>query len=372
MVYTVKWGILACGGIAEQFSVDLLTDPHTRNVHDVKHEIAAVASSTSVEKARSFIKRINGPPTIKPYGSYEELAADPDVDIIYVATPHAYHYANTKLALEHGKPVLCEKPFTINATQAKKLFELAESKNLFLMEAVWTRFFPLVYELQRLLFEEKILGKVQRVFADASVPFGLNDLPETHRMLNPDLGGGALLDLGIYALTWIFITCFEDPDNEGQLPIVTSGMLKTKTTNVDESTNISLIFPASHVAAVATTNMVVKTDPDRVCLIQGEKGNIAVHWPPFHPDSFEINLYPDGTKEEDKMTTKLLPPKLVNLPSPGKGMFWEADECARCLRDGKIESSRVPHSYTLIVMELMDKVRKDNELSYSAAVEAAD
>jgi predicted dehydrogenase len=133
---------------------------------------------------------------------------------------------------------------------------------------VWTRFFPLSIHLQDLLFTQKTLGKIHRVTADLGIPFSKDDL--SHRLLNPNLGGGALLDLGIYSLTWVFMTCFQDPENAGQKPVVTGGMLKTEETGVDEFTTISLMFPKTRVSAVASCNMTVRTNED-FCRIQGEK-----------------------------------------------------------------------------------------------------
>lgn len=211
MVYNCKWGILATGGIAEKFAKDLLLDPSTRQVSDVKHSVVAAASSTSADRAQEFLKQIGhpNPSEAKAYGSYEELVKDADIEIIYIATPHSHHYENTLLALEHGKHVCCEKPFTINAKQTEHLIKVAKSKNLFLMEAVWIRFFPIVLEIQQLIHKERVLGKVHRVFSDLSMTF----TPDPkHRLFNPDLGGGALLDLGIYPLTWQMITLFQDPE----------------------------------------------------------------------------------------------------------------------------------------------------------------
>ncbi|MCO5614095.1 hypothetical protein L7F22_068376 [Adiantum nelumboides] len=210
--YTAKWGIMATGGIAEKFVGDLLLDPAGRDVNDVRHDVVAVASSTSADRASAFIKKLGCKADTKAYGSYEELVKDANVDIIYVASPHSEHYANTLLALEHGKAVCCEKPFTINAAQTKHLAKVAREKNVFLMEAVWIRFFPLVISLKKLLHQDRILGKIHRVHADFAMHF---DEDPKHRLFNPDLGGGALLDLGIYPLTWIMILLFEDPDNQG-------------------------------------------------------------------------------------------------------------------------------------------------------------
>jgi predicted dehydrogenase len=161
--YTAKWGIMATGGIASMFCKDMLKDPSLRDTTGVSHRIVAVASSTSSSRAADFIKSIEGPSDAKTYGSYPELVADPDVEIVYVATPHGHHFQNVMLALEAGKHVLCEKAFTVTASQTKKLVETARAKNLFLMEAVWTRFFPLSIKIRELITSGAI-GQVYRTF----------------------------------------------------------------------------------------------------------------------------------------------------------------------------------------------------------------
>jgi predicted dehydrogenase len=179
--YTLKWGIMATGWIAQSekpnasapctemvltsstaFAKDLLTNPASRDVDDVRHEIAAVASSSSKDKADGFVTKVKVPGGTKTYGSYAELVADADVDIVYVATPHSHHFQNVMLALEAGKPVLCEKAFTVNAAQAKKLVETARAKKLFLMEAVWTRYFPISIKIRELV-QAGAIGTVYRV-----------------------------------------------------------------------------------------------------------------------------------------------------------------------------------------------------------------
>lgn len=134
--YELKWGILATGGIAESFARDLTVDPSTRDRPDIAHKVVAAASSSSADRAKEFLKTVNAPSEAKGYGSYKELVADKNVDIIYVATPHSHHYQNVMLCLEGGKNVLCEKALTVNAPQAEKLIQKAREKNLFFMEAV--------------------------------------------------------------------------------------------------------------------------------------------------------------------------------------------------------------------------------------------
>lgn len=178
-----------------EFTKDLLIDPKLRDAGDISHTVTAVASSSSKARAEKFITDFKVPAPCAAYGSYKELVGDQNVDIVYVATPHSHHFQNVMLALENGKNVLCEKAFTVNAAQAKILVETARKKNLFLMEAVWTRYFPLSVEIRNRIKNGDV-GEVLRVVADTS--FGDED-PEgkwgsEHRMVNKDLAGGALLD----------------------------------------------------------------------------------------------------------------------------------------------------------------------------------
>ena len=186
-----------------------MLDPSTRQVTDVAHTVTAAASSSSASRAKQFLETCNCPSNASAYGSYDELVKDKNVDIVYVATPHSHHYQNTMLCLLNGKHVLCEKAFTVNAAQAKKLVETAKEKKLFLMEAVWTRFFPLSIQIRRMI-EDGELGAVHRVIADLS--FG-QDVENTwgadgakHRMVNMDLAGGAMLDRKSTLFTFPTIT----------------------------------------------------------------------------------------------------------------------------------------------------------------------
>lgn len=176
------------------FVLDLLKDPATRDASDIAHQVTAVASSSSKDRADQFILDVGIPAPCAAYASYEELVADPNVDVVYIATPHSHHYQNAMLALEAGKHVLCEKAFTVNVAQAKILCETARKKNLFLMEAVWTRYFPLSIQVRQLI-QQGAIGEVYRVLADTS----FSDDPENkwgpdNRMVNLDLAGGVLLD----------------------------------------------------------------------------------------------------------------------------------------------------------------------------------
>ncbi|KAI4645490.1 uncharacterized protein J4E78_009402 [Alternaria triticimaculans] len=187
--FTLRWGILA-------FTKDLLINPQTRDASDIRHVVAAAASSTSATRATSFLTSVGAPPTARAYGSYTDLVSDPDIDIIYIATPHSHHYQLARLCLNAGKHLLVEKPITVNAAQCQELRKLAREKGRFMMEAVWTRFFPLSREVCSIIQEGK-LGAIKRVFADFSF---WNDVQKEfgtqHRMVNPDLAGGAGCEFG--------------------------------------------------------------------------------------------------------------------------------------------------------------------------------
>jgi len=148
------------------FTKDLLVNPAIRDVHDVRHEVVAAASSSSKDRAADFLKKVKAPGSAKAYGSYHELVADPDVDIVYVATPHSHHFQNAMLALEAGKNVLCEKALTVTASQARKLVEKAREKGVFFMEAVWTRYFPLSIQVRKLISSGAI-GNVYRTIGES-------------------------------------------------------------------------------------------------------------------------------------------------------------------------------------------------------------
>ncbi|KAJ5894919.1 hypothetical protein N7495_006610 [Penicillium taxi] len=371
----LRWGIMATGGIANRFVHDLLKDPKARDASDVEHQVVAVASSSSVDKAKQFISTVGITNSCAAYASYEELVTDSNVDVIYVATPHSHHYQNVRLALEAGKNVLCEKAFTVNAAQTKLLIELALKKKVFLMEAVWTRYFPLSIQIRESIQKGEI-GEVLRVTADTS--FG-EDVEKTwgteHRMVNPKLAGGSLLDLGIYSLTWVFQTLYHTlPLEQRKAPTVLSQMTPYHLTGVDESTTILLSFPNStpgngirRSQGVAMTNIRVSGDPDDKgeipqIRIQGTKGEIQVFGFPFRPTKYRVILKGQGEVRQFEQP----------FPDDGHGMYWEADEVFRCLRDGKVESEGLPWEESLVIMEVMDEVRRQGGLEYPQEIESTE
>ena len=277
---------------------DLLIDPKTRGVDDILHVVTAAASSSSKQSAEEYVEQCVTPMQGKetpciPYGTYEELVKDPNVDIIYVGTPHSHHYQNCMLALTNNKPVLCEKAITVNAAQARTLVREAKQRNLFFMEAEWTRYFPLSIAVRQKIQQGQI-GEVVRVSADLSTGEAPEIYDTGHRNVNKDLAGGALLDLGIYSLLWIFQTVYHTlPKDKRKPPQVRgSAMTPEPRTGADESTTILLEFPVSsptgsrNTHAIATTAMRVHFDHARetesatpAVRVQGDKGEIQVFGP---------------------------------------------------------------------------------------------
>ncbi|KAL9130173.1 MAG: hypothetical protein Q9217_001567 [Psora testacea] len=388
----VRWGILATGGIAQTFAKDLTVDPKTRNVTAVKHSVVAAGSSTSKSRAEQFLKDVGASSTARAYGSYEDLTKDPDIDIIYVATPHSHHYQNTMLCLEAGKNVLCEKAFTVNAAQAKLLAQKAKEMDLFLMEAVWTRYFPISIYVRELITSGR-LGKVYRVSADNSVSLDpdntFND--GKSRMVNMDLCGGALLDLGIYSLTWVFQTLYHtQPENARKPPTITSTMNHFNT-GADIHTAMLLNFPRNKelggdAHALATTSMLLSSDPDGkgsagpAVRVQGDRGEAQVWGPIWRPTRSRLVLK-DGTVE-DKEWPQPGPGKgsgfvngfgaTMQPEGEGHGMFWEADEAATALVEGRKEGKYESLDESVLIMEVMDEVRRQGGLKYPEKVESTE
>ncbi|KAJ4420357.1 D-xylose 1-dehydrogenase (NADP(+)) [Neurospora sp. IMI 360204] len=367
--FTLKWGIMATGWIADAFTRDLLTNPvTTRDVHDVRHEVVAVASSNSKERAEEFLVKIKAPSSAKAYGSYHELVADPEIDIIYVATPHSHHFQNAMLALEAGKNVLCEKSLTVTASQAHKLVDKAKEKNVFFMEAVWTRYQPISIKIRELI-QSGAIGPVYRVIADLSFgndkPDGTVSFADTNRMVNPDLAGGALLDLGIYSLTWVFQTMYH-LQKEKEKPKVVAAVQKYHT-GADEATSIIVQWPQHKSQGIALTSLRLATGVDKentggpAIRIQGSGGEIHVTGLAYRPLQYKVIRSDAGGKIE---TVDFSIPKDPERDDWGHGMFWEADECARCIRDGKKESESLPWEESLVIMEVMDEALKQGGVTY--------
>ena len=329
----MKFAILGCGFIATKMA-EAVKAIESRGV-----EAYAVASR-SLTKAEKFAKDYGFG---RAYGSYEELAKDPAVDLIYIATPHSEHYNNILLCLEHGKNLLVEKAFTANALMASEVIALAEEKGVFLSEAMWTRFLPAVQMVKDLILAGKI-GKVESVEADFSMP-----LSHIERLRKPELAGGALLDLGIYSLTFadIFLTDDEIAGAENHIVQTKTHCVKFDT-GVDATDWIDLIYANGQVAHLKTS-MVAPLKNEGV--IYGTDGFIRVL---NLNDMVEIQLF----DKAGSLLESITPPRIENCYE------YEVLACKAALEKGQKECAEMPHSKTMQMMTQMDGLRAVWGVSY--------
>lgn len=341
----IRWGIVATGLISEWFVSDILQPTWPEKSAD--HIVQAIGSS-SLEKCQAFAKNVVEPlnPNVQPklYGSYREIYEDSTVDCVYIGTPHSFHRQNCLDAIAAGKNVLCEKPFTMNAKEAEEVFAAAKAKGVFIMEAMWTRFFPLMKSIRRLIHEEKKLGAIYRTFCDFGLDIDIPSLPDTSRYKNPALGAGSLLDIGIYSLTWGLCTLSEQVGDSAQDPEVSS--TQSLAHGVDVGSSILLQYKSNGRQGIctSTTNYPCRHDFAR---IEGSKGHIVVYGStPSSPERFVF--YPKGAGNEEIFT----------FEKPGRGFFWEADAVAQNIASGKKEDETMPWAETIRTMKIMDGVRR--------------
>jgi len=357
-----RWGIISTGKIATVFAKDLLLDPKTRGVHDVVHKVAAVGSR-SVESAQKFINEVaDGDKSIKAHGSYADVFSDPDVDAVYIGTPHTYHYLNARDAIIGKKHVLVEKPATTNSAELRELLALAQKNGVFFMEAMWTRFQPVALAVKRLI-DEGNLGDPVMVHADLSGDFDIENIPKTHRILDPMLGGGAILDLGPYPLVWAIIALYEHSKNNRTKPSVVASIIKTPLTGVDRSTSFTLTFPALAAQAALSCSINLPAQSNRSATIRFRNGNIHLPAPIFCPKAYTVQYFDrPGSGVVQREET-------VRLEYVGGGWHFQADEVARCVRDGKSQSDLWGHDKTVLAMEVFDEVRRQGGYQLPEGVE---
>jgi predicted dehydrogenase len=320
---TFNWGILGPGGIARAFATDLQSL--------IGHSVAAVGSRT-LSNAQEFVSTFGG----KAYGSYEELVADESVDAIYVATPHPAHKENVIAALNAGKPVLCEKPFAVNAQEAQEMVAAAAANNVALMEAMWSRFLP-HYAQVREIIASGILGKILTVQADHGQRLADQNIP---RLVDPLLAGGALLDLGIYPVSFAHMV-LGNPTK-----ITASGVLTDR--GVDGQT--SMIFDyANGAQAILNTTMLEQT-PCRA-VVAGVNGWLEIDRVFYSPTSMRVTLF-DGT-------VKQYPNTYV-----GHGIREQAEEFKQLVLSGKQQNELLNWKDTVDIMKTLDTVRSQIGLTY--------
>ena len=326
----LRWGILATGNIARKFAADLALNGGT---------VAAVGSRAR-PKAEAFAAEFGA----RAHGSYEELAADPGVDAIYVATPHPMHVEAGRIAIAHGKHVLIEKPFTLNAAEAQELADLAAAKGVVLLEAMWTRFLPHMLRLREVV-RSGVIGEVRTLVATHT-----QDLPDDprHRLNDPALGGGALLDLGIYPVSFAFDMLGQPSD------IVARGRLKE--TGVDAE--VSALF--RHAGGATSLLLCASDTPGpNTAQITGSEGYIEIDGVWYTPTSFRVYDAKRNLIETFRSEVK------------GRGMHYQAAELERLAAAGSGSSPLMPVNESVAIMAALDEIRRQIGVRYPSEASAA-
>jgi predicted dehydrogenase len=333
MAKTIRWGILGCGHIAKKFATDLLLVKEAR--------LVAVGSRT-MAKAKAFAEVF---PVDHIHDSYEALAANPEVDVIYIATPHSLHYEDTLLCLQYGKAVLCEKPFALNSRQTKAMIQLAREKKVFLMEALWSKFLPQYNKLQELLQAGK-LGAVKSVLAS----FGFKPLPPVSpRLYDPALGGGSLMDIGIYNV-FMVMSILGKPDT-------IEASMTPASTGVDEQCAVLFKYKDGVMAQLFST---FATDLATEVDICGTEGRIRLTTRFFDPTA-RIEWYSGRLDTREVIEVE---------KEEGFGYQYEARHVSQCLQQGLTESPIMRFEDTLQLMETLDAIRKVAGIAYAVDLQA--
>ncbi|MGJ8641256.1 MAG: Gfo/Idh/MocA family protein [Opitutaceae bacterium] len=324
----IQWGILGAGGIAKKFVA-------SARASDNANEVAAVASETK-GKAAAFASELSIP---KAFDSYAALLADVNISAVYIGNTHNFHYETVLQALDAGKHVLCEKPLAVNARQATEMIAKAKAKNLFLMEAMWTRFLPACRQVMDWI-EEGRIGEIHQI--EASFGFKNDGWPAEGRMLNPALAGGALLDMGIYPLSFASLVM------GGAKPKQIQSQLALGATGVDEDDVIILNYE-NEVNAILRTSF--KFNLDTRATVSGSLGRITL--PHVFIGQTEVRL---ETKGEEI---------IKHFPMPeAHGFRFEIEHAADCIRQGIIDSPIMPLAETLTLAETMDSIRAQWNFQY--------
>ncbi|MCH5676165.1 Gfo/Idh/MocA family protein [Streptomyces gilvus] len=341
---SVRWGVLATGGIAAAFTADLVDLPDA--------EVVAVASRTEAS-AKAFAERFG---IERAYGDWAALAEDADIDVVYVATPHSAHRAAAGLCLQAGRNVLCEKAFTLNAREAEELVALARGRGSFLMEAMWMYCNPLVRRLKRMV-EDGAIGEVRHVQADFGLAGHLlpearnGTLPPSHRLRDPAQGGGSLLDLGVYPVSFAQLLLGEPSDVTARAVLSDEG--------VDLQTGALLSYESG---ALASVHCSIVGGTATSASVTGSHGRIDIPHGFFFPDRFV--LHRDGRDPEEFAADP--------ADGPRNSLKHEAREVMRALRAGETESPLVPLDGTLAVMRTLDAIRNRVGVRYPGEDSAPD
>lgn len=318
MQQKLKVGILGAGHIAQKMATTLMGMKEA--------ELYAVAAR-ELSRAEQFADEFHAQ---KAYGNYEALADDPDIDLIYIATPHSHHFGPARMCLLKGKPVLCEKAFTANAREAEELIRIAQEKQVFLAEAIWTRYMPFSRTIRELT-ESGIIGKPMMLTASLGYPIARKE-----RIVRLELCGGALYDLGVYPINFALMTFGND------LEKITSTCMKNEA-GVDMQNSITFTYRDGRMAVMQTTAFCAS---DRQGIISGDKGYLVID---NINNPQQAVVYNTDHQETGRYTC---PPQIT-------GFEYQVLEAAEAIRQGAIEPASMPHAETLRVMRMLDSLRKE-------------
>lgn len=345
----VRWGIIGCGRISGAF-VSALTSVSAKT----KAASVAACAARSLSSAQKFAAEHNIP---KAYDSYQDLVADPEIDVVYIGTLHISHSEHAQLALNHGKHVVVEKPMAMNAREAEVTIALAREKGLFFFEAMWTRFFPAMQHVREVL-AKGVIGEVQHVQADMGFAFEADN----DRIWKRSMGGGALLDIGIYPLAFITFALGTSPTK-----ITAVGRLSDDDEKVDVYANVTLEFPGRK---FATMQYSAYTQLQEITTYHGTKGRITIGSPAHMPTKVEVTTYGKEFGQEETATTEFPlaePAPGVTFVFPQVGGFtYEAEAATNAIKNKQVELPEYTPDESLGIQKIMDEIRKQLGLVYDA------
>lgn len=331
----LRWGICSSGKISHDFMCGLSTlDPSL-------HVVASVASR-SLERSQKFAELHQIP---KAYGTYKELADDEEIDIVYIGSINSEHFPLCKLYLNQGKNVVCEKPMVLNVKEATEILSLAKEKNVFFMEAVWSRFFPVYHKIREIIAQDEI-GEVKVV----QVTFGL-PLIIKERVAKKELGGGAMYDIGMYTAQLALMVFGDDFPQS----ISASGHLTSE--GVDESATIALLYPSNKMASLTYSAVCTLDNAAEIC---GTEGKIRICAPFWCPTQMEVTKKATGKTEQFQFPVPSS--KVKPFFDNSTGLRYQAEAARQAINDGKKEHEFMSHKASLVLATVVEKVR--NSLGY--------
>ncbi|KAG7195902.1 uncharacterized protein KQ657_002287 [Scheffersomyces spartinae] len=364
----LRWGIVGCGIISGVFARDLVyLNKNPRGANKIKHVITRVASR-SPAKGQEFIEKNIDEYYDDVYGtkvvSYEDIQIDPEVDILYIGLPHTLHHSFVIEAITRGKKhILCEKPVTVNSKQLELILDAARENNVFFMEAVWVRYFPLIREVQKILYEDKKVGDVKRIFSDLSVDMKRlhgDDWVPSNRVADKKLGGGALLDITIYPITYSRIFMDPQSDPKSNWKIVSSMVFESlngkQEDEVDFCTSFIISDQTHKQQATGISSFSSDVSDGLIAKIDGELGSISIYSGGIGPAPIKYHIKLKNGQEIEKSFEDDLDGTL--------GYIYEAIECGEMIVAGEKQSSIMSWNESQLIMSILDDIRKQNSLSY--------